>query len=1096
MPADVFLILGPLASGKTDSLLTRYRAVTEEHSGGCLWLAPTERARDGIRSRLGSPDGASANLFTFPDFARQIVRTAEPAARTLPELHQRFLLDDVLAAAARDGETPDFAAVVESRGLADAVFGFLTELKGQGIAPAEFEETLANIARGNPSLARQANRNAPGRGRAEQVAALYARYQKRLSDGRLLDREATYERARELWAADRRAPFAAVRAVFVDGFIDFTPPQLKLLAAVTESVKQVWITVLTDRTDDASRNELFARPQSTLACLRQLWNKRREVQADTAATFAPPLRPAGLEHLEKSLFRPETPPPSADADGVQLIEAPGLVGEVRMAARAVKTLLLDGTSPDAVVITARDLGPYVDLIREVFAEYGVPVEVDGTDPLIRCPAVAVLLRAVRLLDDDFPFAATTALLRNSYLRPDWVEVTALPDVAAHAEILLRLLGEPKGKDAYLRAARQWAAEQGAGLEDEAAEESRRRRKHELAKRCLPFLEQFFAAWNSMPEKEYLPAFVEWLRTFASDLGLMREAERTDAASWERFWSDLEGWAGQEKHLHGQSPPHTRETFQKLLGILAASIGIARGAAGPGRVRVVPPEQARHVDCDQLFLLGLGERSFPAVGGSDPLFDDGDRLAFRTAGLEIRCATDRLPDEMLLFYQLVTRPRRRLVLSRPAVDDAGQQLLPSSFLTAAVVCFAPDTVPVERRRMLIEGFDRDRPLGSAEYRVRWAASSGVAAGPLTADLVDHLRTASRIAAARFRNSDHSQYDGLLRSPTVLTDLAQRFGPTKVLSPTSLENYVACPFRFFLEQVLKVEPLEDPAEEVEHTRRGAAVHRALSRLHNQLKDEKSHAPPEGLGDRFIVELNTAVEEYAGRVSSPAARVLWRLEAERLARSARRYPVQWEMFQEPWREQDVDVRPERFEIDFGLAGAEHGPLVIRVGDTEVRIGGRVDRIDVTEFDDGSLGFWVIDYKTGSSQHHTAKAITEMRKLQLSLYALAIERVVLVDARPLGLAYWMVAENGPKLTLPGSRTPTAWLAAADHWPRFREQLEQWVATLVGRIRGGEFPLHPRTENCTDTCPYGQVCRISQARSVEKNWDLPLPMQANDDDE
>ena len=49
--------------------------------------------------------------------------------------------------------------------------------------------------------------------------------------------------------------------------------------------------------------------------------------------------------------------------------------------------------------------------------------------------------------------------------------------------------------------------------------------------------------------------------------------------------------------------------------------------------------------------------------------------------------DLLPGEMLLFYQLVTRATREVVLCYPAVDERGQPLLPSSFLTAVRECFA-------------------------------------------------------------------------------------------------------------------------------------------------------------------------------------------------------------------------------------------------------------------------------------------------------------------------------------------------------------------------------------------------------------------------
>ena len=60
------------------------------------------------------------------------------------------------------------------------------------------------------------------------------------------------------------------------------------------------------------------------------------------------------------------------------------------------------------------------------------------------------------------------------------------------------------------------------------------------------------------------------------------------------------------------------------------------------------------------------------------------------------------------------------------------------------------------------------------------------------------------------------------------------------------------------------------------------------------------------------------------------------------------------------------------------------------------------------------------------------------------------------------------------------------------REQLERWVATLVENIREGVYPLKPRSEHCTQTCAFGQVCRITQARAVEKEWSLPLPVLAD----
>jgi RecB family exonuclease len=259
---------------------------------------------------------------------------------------------------------------------------------------------------------------------------------------------------------------------------------------------------------------------------------------------------------------------------------------------------------------------------------------------------------------------------------------------------------------------------------------------------------------------------------------------------------------------------------------------------------------------------------------------------------------------------------------------------------------------------------------------------------------------------------------------------------------------------------------------------------------LKAEGIPVSATDLNERLVAELRRAVGEYAGRVSSPTTKMLWRLEGQRLERAAERYAPHWDKFRKPWQDRAAVPAPHAFEVDFGLAGT--APLVIRSGSIEVRIGGRIDRIDITEFEDGTIGFWVIDYKTGRSAYYTGTALAAMEKLQLTLYALAVERLIVPGSRPLGLTYWLT-DTGPKVGLP--RRAADWLMDADAWPRFRERLEEWVTTLVGHIRGGVFPLKPRSENCTDTCSYGQVCRIAQSRPVEKTWELSLPLIASADE-
>lgn len=1069
MPASVHLLCGPAGAGKTGRLWSRYQEVARSAVGAALWIGPTRRGLDDLLLRQGPVGCLAPNLLTFQECADRIVRTNDPGARFLSDLHRRMLVEELVSDLHGRRRLKHFDQVAETRGFPDSILALLSELKRREVRSDEFARAAIRADLG-PKL--------------RQCARLYARYQERLRQHQLFDAEGRSWYARDLLKQGKRRPFEVVQAVFLDGFTDFTPTQIDILDALRTGVREIWITLPDEESD--LRAELFSGPRSALEDLQHLGPTVGWLSGLRSES-----KPAGLTHLERQLFRPlRRVEPFADATGLARLEAPGLVGEARLVARRIKSLLLEGTPAGAVVVTARDLGPYADLLGEVFTEYGIPHDIEGNQPLSRSPAVATLLRAVRLPEDGWPFGAVTALLRCDYFRPEWPETVGCPEIAQHAEALLRLVGEPRGREAYLRAVQRWADQPPASLEDDEAGERRRRRTHELAQKCRPFLEHFFHAWDDAPSRATPAEHGAWVRRLCDDLGIgLAAAEQPrDRAAQERLWDELERWT---RHQSGAAL-WDRARFGRLLHSLAAGSGLARTARGPGRVRVVSAEAATQLEPDYLFILGLGERSFPRLVPPAAILDDAERHALRQARVDLAEPDSLRPAEMLLFYQLVTKARRQLFLSYPAVDEQGQALLPSSFLSAVLDCFDPEeSIPVERKKMLIEQFDREEPLCPAEFRVRVAAAGTLAEAKFPTDLAANLRAAAHMAAARFTEQEFSPYDGRFRDPVLLAELGQRFGPERVFSPTALETYVACPFKFLQQHGLHLEPLEEPREEIESTDRGLVVHRALARLHRQLQQAGIDAPTDAVDGLLAERLEHAVRENAGR-GSAASEVLWQLEGQRLLRAAARYRQHWQRFLAPWEEQHIRPEPYLFETSFGLPAADGEspaePLIIRVDGVEIRIGGRIDRVDVTALPDG-VGFWIIDYKTGRGSSYTAAELEGLRRLQLTLYALAVEEVLLADrsARPLGLAYWLVTDTGPKVVLP-PRVPISWLEKKDAWLAFRDRLRSWVACLARHIREGFFPLRPQAPDCTATCDYAQMCRISQSRPYveRKTWQLP----------
>jgi ATP-dependent helicase/nuclease subunit B len=1043
---------------------TNSESKTESHNAA-ICIVPSEHA---IRELAGR------SAFTFNGIAKSILRMNIASYSPPSAAARRLRLHQLLDKLRRGKKLAYFRGVLESRGFIEGAAGFLDEAQSAGLN--------STLLKGTAGGARAT--------KLKSCADLLAAWQK----------EAT-EFASPLIAATKLVEqglpknLKGVDRIRVLGFNDFSLLQWQFLEALSRHIElEIELPAM-----DASRPTAFAAVAKTRERLGELAN----VSIVDGARGDVESRPAGLAHLDRHLFGPGTSP-SDSATGLRFLEAPGALGEARLVARRIRVLLADGVAADRIVVTARNVFPMMELLGEVFDEYAIPVELDGDERLLRNPAVRTLLQSLRLPREGWPFAGVTALLRSSYFRPHWPEGDG--EMARRAEGLLRLLGEPRGRDAYLRSIDLWARKPPEALEDEAAEESRRKKKTNLAVRCEPFLKRFLAAWDAMPAGGKAEAFFAWAREFALDMGLEAVAaeDARDRAALEKLWAAAE--SNSDRVL-------TATTFLAELTTIASAEGIERSDRGAGRVRVVSPGDARQIDSDYLFVLGLGERSFPRLSPLPSLLDDADRSVLRQSGLPFPDPAERLGAEQLLFLQLVARPRRELILSYPAVDERGQPLLPGSFLRVVRDMFVPAAIVPEHQRMLIEGYLTHEPLSAAEARVQFAAgmaktkdASASHHPNVPADLIAHLGRAKRVATARFHSKDYNRYDGGLENPAARKVIAERFGPAKVFSPTALESYVSCPFRFFMEQILRLEELEDPSEEVEQTRRGSAYHRALARLHRRLRDDDptmtEAALPDRIGNELRMELDVAVAEYAVRASSPAGKRLWELEGKRLHRSAAKYRDHWHGFLKPWHAGGTHPLPQLLEADFGLPAAasvqsvatadESVPLIISVGGIEVRIGGRIDRVDVAELDDG-LGFWVIDYKTGRAANYTGKAIEQMEKLQLVLYALAVEKVLFPGrpARPLGLAYWLVTDTGPKAVMP-QKQPLAWLSDSKQWAKFRAQLEAWVAKVVGSIRQGRFPLAPKSVNCTDTCPFGQVCRIAQSRNVGKVWDL-APIRGGD---
>jgi hypothetical protein len=209
------------------------------------------------------------------------------------------------------------------------------------------------------------------------------------------------------------------------------------------------------------------------------------------------------------------------------------------------------------------------------------------------------------------------------------------------------------------------------------------------------------------------------------------------------------------------------------------------------------------------------------------------------------------------------------------------------------------------------------------------------------------------------------------------------PIDRLSVTHFKTYLACPYRFYLRNVLRLGCIDDSASELDAAAFGDLVHsvlqhfgRADDAIRHSTKADDIKAYLEGHLDRL------ALARFGDHLGRPAIRV----QVEQ-ARNRLRAFADWQAgrIEQGWRIAYSEEFDRMLQVDFDVDGK---PLVLQ---------GRIDRIDVSL----RTGQWqILDYKTSDSANKPdrahRKASGEWVDLQLPLYRHLLDAVKISDAPP----------------------------------------------------------------------------------------------------
>ncbi|MEK9174871.1 MAG: ATP-dependent DNA helicase, partial [Patescibacteria group bacterium] len=296
----------------------------------------------------------------------------------------------------------------------------------------------------------------------------------------------------------------------------------------------------------------------------------------------------------------------------------------------------------------------------------------------------------------------------------------------------------------------------------------------------------------------------------------------------------------------------------------------------GVVRLMTAHKAKGLEFDYVFIVGTYNGHW---GNKKNIkhFDLPIKTSFDSSKLE------KNEDERRLFYMALTRARKNVFITYSTVSAEGREQVPSQFI-----------------------------------------------GEIRPDLKEELTHPPK---ASYLRSDLNWHNDTGESREINTDKKEKEYVRELflkrgLSPTSLNNYLTCPWRFFYVNLLRV-----PKTETRHQIYGTAKHDALQKFFDSRRENKK------IGSKFLVDA------FADKLKKlPLTREDHQLLHQKGQASLAAY---YNFYKNIWNHNTVN--------EFKISGVD-----FPVGKSQtIRLTGKLDKLEIQ--DPGpKIQVTVVDYKT----------------------------------------------------------------------------------------------------------------------------------------
>jgi ATP-dependent helicase/DNAse subunit B len=491
----------------------------------------------------------------------------------------------------------------------------------------------------------------------------------------------------------------------------------------------------------------------------------------------------------------------------------------------------------------------------------------------------------------------------------------------------------------------------------------------------------------------------------------------------------------------------------------------------GKVYVGSAEGARGLSFDVVFVPGLSEKLFPQKVSEDPILRDEER---KRLDAHLVKNSDRALAERLALHLAVGAARAKVCLSYPRIDTEQSRPRTPSFYGLEVLRAAEGRLPgfdelaqrAERESPTrlgwpapaspldaVDDAEHDLALLAQVFQRPVEETAGTARYLMSANV--HLARALRFRYVRWEKK-YFAADGLVAPAEIAkAALAKHQIDARSFSPTALQNFATCPYKFVLYALHRLSPREEPEalEELDALQKGSLVHDILFELHVRLREASLLPVREENRDRARAVLDRTVAEVAEKHRENLNPAIPRVWEDGIA-SIKADLVEWLRLAA----EQPEWVPAHFELSFGLGDRRAQDPASTPKDVPLDVGLRLrGSIDLVERGPGGT-IRATDYKTGKARAKEDCRIGGGEVLQPVLYALVLEKLFAGSKVTGGRLYYCTSTGDFKdVGIPLDEEARDGARA--------------VATVIGdALREGFLPAAPVKGGC-EYCDYKVVC-------------------------